>query len=84
MSKEPADAAEPFGDVKTPRPLFVIRGEASPNEIAVLVAVLQSAAAKHAPAPSVEPRSQWSAPHRGARTSLPSGPSGWRSSALPR
>ncbi|WP_157250560.1 acyl-CoA carboxylase subunit epsilon [Nonomuraea typhae] len=62
--------------------LRVVRGDATPEELAALVAVL--AARQAAPAP--EPRRQresWRNPARGMRTRLAPGKSAWRMSALP-
>jgi hypothetical protein len=64
-------------------PLFVVRGEASPEEVAALVAVFQGLAAARVEPPP-RPRSEWAAPHRRLRAALPSGPGGWRSSSMPR
>jgi len=66
------------------RPLLkVIRGDASPEEVAALVAVVAAlGSAPGEPAPRRTP--EWSAHHRKTRVSLPHGPGGWRSSALPR
>ncbi len=78
---QPADA-EPAGHP----PLFVIDGDATPEEVAALTAVLQglAAAATASSGGTKKPRSEWSAHHRKARPTLPSGPGGWRSSAMPR
>jgi hypothetical protein len=65
-------------------PLFVVNGDASPEEVAALVAVLRSVAAGSGAPPGRPPRSEWSAHHRKVRASLPSGPGGWRSSGAPR
>jgi hypothetical protein len=74
----------PTDDHPTPRPpLFAVKGDATPEEVAALVAVLQGIGAPSAP-PAAGPRSEWSAHHRKARPSLHSGPGGWRSSAMPR
>lgn len=62
--------------------LRVVNPDATPQEIAALVAVF-SAMGGEVPAPK-RPRSQWSAPERSARRTLPYGPGGWRSSAMPR
>ena len=76
-----SEEAEP---VETPRPpLFSIKGDATAEEVAALVAVLQGIAASAAP-PAAKPRSEWSAHHRKARPSLHAGPGGWRSSSMPR
>ena len=68
-------------DVATP--LFAVRGDATPEEVAALVAVLGGLAASTTPAPE-PPRSQWSAPHRRLRTPLAPSRDGWRTSTLPR
>jgi hypothetical protein len=64
-------------------PLFAISGDATPEEVAALVAVLQGIAASAAP-PAPRPRSQWASPARAVRPTLVSGPGGWRASGLPR
>ena len=62
--------------------LRVVKGDASPEEIAALVAVLGSLGD---PAPAPRKRApEWGAPHRQVRRSLPHGPGGWRSSGFPR
>jgi hypothetical protein len=64
------------------RRLVLVRGEATAEEVAALVAVLQARPpATHAPPPVV---AEWSAPHRKVRVTYPHGRGGWRSSALPR
>lgn len=69
---------------ETPRPpLFLVQGDATPEEVAALTVVLQGVAAASAEPPR-RPRPQWSAPHRAVRRPLDSGPGGWRASALPR
>jgi hypothetical protein len=70
--------------VETPRPvLFSVQGDATAEEVAALVAVLQGLAASAAPA-AEPPRSEWASPHRAVRASHASGPGGWRSSSMPR
>ncbi len=64
--------------------LFLVKGDASPEEVAALVAVLQATAAANPARPAQEPWPEWSAHHRKVRASYPSGPGGWRSSAMPR
>jgi len=72
------DAAE----APQPPVLRIVRGDATPEEVAALVAVLS---ALQAPEPAPKRRlSAWSAHHRKVRRTLPHGPGGWRSSALPR
>jgi len=64
-------------------PLVLIKGDATPEEIAAVVAVLQAASAGGvADAPA--PKSEWAAHHRKVRATHPHGPGGWRASALPR
>ncbi len=75
MSAEPEKAEQaPF--------LRVVRGDATPEEVAALVAVLGSLAPADPPAPRRTPA--WSAPHRQVRRTFPAGPGGWRASGLPR
>lgn len=64
--------------------LRVVKGDPSDEELAALVAVLQAAASVGTAAPARKPVSEWAAPHRKLRTTFPSGPSGWRASAMPR
>jgi hypothetical protein len=73
-------------------PLFVIKGDASAQEVAALVAVLHLVSATRAVDESARDRhgrvgSEWSAPRRlvrGPRTAPVAGPRGWRASGLPR
>jgi hypothetical protein len=76
---------EPDSEATTEQrpPLFAIKGDATPEEVAALVAVLQGIAASAAPPPA-KPRSEWSAHHRKARPTVHAGPGGWRSSSMPR
>ncbi|WP_243056941.1 acyl-CoA carboxylase subunit epsilon [Nocardioides sp. SR21] len=71
---QPSEQGKPF--------LRVVRGDATPEEVAALVAVLGSLR----PAEEAPPRrtAEWSAHHRKVRRTLPHGPGGWRSSGLPR
>jgi hypothetical protein len=66
--------------------LRVVRGDATPEEIAALVAVLLSRRADEAgaaPRPPGPGRSAWSDRSRQLRGPLSVGPGGWRRSALP-
>jgi hypothetical protein len=66
---------------------LVIRGEATDEEVAALVAVLQgltASASASAASPEPAPVSAWAAPERKVRVTFPHGPGGWRASALPR
>ncbi|GAA4606885.1 hypothetical protein GCM10023195_25470 [Actinoallomurus liliacearum] len=65
--------------------LQVVRGDATPEEIAALVAVL-TARARAASAVRTTPparRSAWADRSRQLRRPLPHGPGAWRTSALP-
>jgi hypothetical protein len=65
------------------RPLLrVVKGDATPEELAALVAVVASLESQGEPAP--RRTAEWSAHHRKMRRSLPHGSGGWRSSGLPR
>jgi hypothetical protein len=61
--------------------LRIVNPDATPEEIAALVAVFASMASGEAPARRVTP--EWSAHHRKVRSNHPHGPGGWRSSGLP-
>ena len=61
--------------------LRVVRGDATPEEIAALVAVIGSLGAPAEPEP--KPAPAWSSHHRKVRRTLPHGPGGWRNSGLP-
>jgi Acyl-CoA carboxylase epsilon subunit len=61
--------------------LRVVKGDATPDELAALVAVLASAGGSGKAPPQAAPA--WSAHHRKVRVTLPHGPAGWRNSALP-
>ena len=73
-------------------PVRLVRGAASPEELAALIAILATASDdgdpdqtdRHSPASGRYPRSQWSSPGRLVRLTPPHGPGGWRASALPR
>jgi hypothetical protein len=69
--------------VETPRPVFkIVRGDATPEEIAALVTVLASMSGGTEPT-KPEPSSTWADPARRMRTTLPHGPGAWRASGLP-
>jgi hypothetical protein len=79
---QPPDATHDERDSRRPI-LRVIKGDATPEEVAALVAVvaaLGSAAAE----PPRRRTPEWSAHHRKVRRTLSHGPGGWRSSGLPR
>ncbi|WP_206065145.1 acyl-CoA carboxylase subunit epsilon [Nocardioides sp. JQ2195] len=62
--------------------LKVVNPDATPEEIAALVAVFSSLGT--AEEPKKKRGSEWSALHRRVRVNHPHGPGGWRSSGLPR
>ena len=62
--------------------LRIVNADATPEEVAAIVAVFSALQTAPAPAPRRTP--EWSAHHRKVRRTLPHGPGGWRSSALPR
>jgi hypothetical protein len=66
----------------TPPALRIINADATPEEVAAIVAVFS--ALQTAP-PAAAPRRtpEWSAHHRKVRRTLLHGPGGWRSSSLP-
>lgn len=74
MSQSPADSGRPA--------LRIVNADATPEEIAAIVAVFAAAGSSGAPAPK-PPVPEWSAHHRKVRRTLPHGPGGWRSSSLP-
>ncbi len=63
--------------------LRVVNPDATPEEIAALVAVFAALGSDGAPAPKRR-TPEWSAPRRLHRTPQFPGPGGWRASALPR
>ncbi|PVG80658.1 hypothetical protein DDE18_21900 [Nocardioides gansuensis] len=63
--------------------LRVITPDATPEEVAALVAVFAAMGSGSAEPPRRR-TAEWSAHHRKLRTSLPPGPGGWRASGLPR
>jgi len=73
-------------DDESPRPpLISIKGDATPEEVAAVVAVFQglaAAAASQASAP--KRRSQWADPSRMHRRPVHPSPGGWWASGLPR
>ncbi|MGH3187611.1 MAG: acyl-CoA carboxylase subunit epsilon [Streptosporangiaceae bacterium] len=63
--------------------LRVVRGDATPEEVAALVAVLMARSAEAEAAPAASSRSAWSDRSRRLRGLLSPGPGAWRRSALP-
>lgn len=80
---ETAATTETARETPPQRPLLrIVNGDATPEEVAAIVAVFASMGT--AGPPEKRPTPEWSAHHRGVRRTLPHGPGGWRSSALPR
>ncbi|MCK9902722.1 hypothetical protein CC117_25055 [Parafrankia colletiae] len=71
-------ADRPEGPPARPH-LRLVRGDATPEEIAALVAVLTARAAAAPPVPRT--RSTWADPAHSVRGRLPSGPGAWARSA---
>lgn len=68
----------------TDKPLLrVVNPDATPEEVAALVAVV-SALGSAGGEPPKRPRPSWNHPARGVRTTHRSGEGGWRTSGLPR
>jgi Acyl-CoA carboxylase epsilon subunit len=65
-------------------PLVLIKGDATPEEVAAVVAVLQAAATSGGSPARRKPSSEWAANHRSQRVTLRHGPGAWRASGLPR
>ncbi|PUA82158.1 hypothetical protein C7S10_07730 [Nocardioides currus] len=63
--------------------LRVVNADATPEEIAALVAVFSALGSSSEPAPRRRTPA-WSAPARLVRRPVAHGPSGWRASGLPR
>ncbi|KRF27227.1 acyl-CoA carboxylase subunit epsilon [Phycicoccus sp. Soil802] len=64
-------------------PMRLVRGDATPEEVAAVMAVL-SAVAGPAPEPAPRHTSQWAARAPALRRTLSPGPGAWRASAWPR
>jgi len=81
---QPPGATDPEQNSReASRPVLrVIKGDATPEEVAALVAVVAALGGGAEPPRRRTP--EWSAHHRKVRRTLPHGPGGWRSSALPR
>ena len=63
--------------------LRVIRGDATPEEVAALLAVVTARAAAAVPEPGPRTTAAWSDRGRAVRAPLRPGPGAWRSSAWP-
>ena len=84
MSNDPsAQSADNASVAGQPTPIRLVRGQASPEEVAALVAVL-AATAGGGEDPAPRHRSVWASRDRLVRAPLAHGPGAWRASALPR
>jgi hypothetical protein len=63
--------------------LRVVNPDATPEEVAALVAVFSALGSASAPAPRRQ-RPSWNHPARSVRTTHRHGPGAWRASGLPR
>lgn len=61
--------------------LQILTPDATPEEVAALIAVLSSISTAE---PAGRPISEWSAHRRKLNPTYPHGPGGWRASGLPR
>ncbi len=77
MSETTTDLREPEVHM-----LRIVRGEASDEDLAALIAVLDTLADTAAAQPPA-PRSAWAHPAHRLRAPLHLGPGAWRTSALP-
>ncbi|MDP2773873.1 MAG: acyl-CoA carboxylase epsilon subunit [Nocardioides sp.] len=79
---EPKTPEDPLAGPETVPLLRVVNADATPEEIAALVAVFAALGADDGSAP--RPIPEWQSHHRKLRpTAHPHGPAGWRSSSLP-
>jgi hypothetical protein len=77
---------DPQGQEATGPRLRLVRGDASPEELAALVAILAihaSATDEDGPDPADRSGSRWSTRRRVFHSTYPHGPGGWRASAFP-
>jgi hypothetical protein len=65
-------------------PLRLVRGDATPEEVAALLALLSAASAGGDAKPAPRHTSQWGSRERGVRRPPQPGPGAWRASAWPR
>ena len=76
------DGTTDSGDTRRP-PLRLVRGDASAEELAALLAVLSAATAGGQDTPATRHTSQWASRERAVRRPLRPGPGAWRASAWP-
>ena len=78
---QPVEGSEESQEPQRPA-LRVVRGDATPEEVAALVAVLTATSGGGEPEPP-KPPSRWTSRPHGPRGPLYPGPGAWRASALP-
>ena len=78
----PEAAEVAAGTEATRSPAIEIVGDATPEQVAALVAVLSGIGGGEEPAPAST--SRWASRERLVRREVHPGPDGWRASALPR
>ena len=79
------ETTDPAGDPGPERPpLRLVRGDATPEEVAALLAVLSAAAGGDDPAPARRPVSRWASREGALRRPPAPGPGAWRASGWPR
>ncbi|RJS46601.1 acyl-CoA carboxylase subunit epsilon [Nocardioides cavernaquae] len=84
MASESGTNETPEAEAAPQQPLLkVVNANATPEEIAAIVAVFSAIGSGEA-APAKRPVSQWSANARKARVTRPHGLGGWKASSLPR
>lgn len=81
VSSPEAEGASPPAEDASPPVLRVVTPDASPEEVAALVAVFAAMGGGEPPAPRRRP--EWNAPARLVRQAPPAGPGAWRASGLP-
>jgi Acyl-CoA carboxylase epsilon subunit len=85
-SQDP-QAQDPQGQEAPGTPLRLVRGNASPEELAALVALLAAipalATGEDVLDPADRSASRWSTRRRVFHSTYPHGPGGWRASAFP-
>lgn len=75
-------ATESESPVPSAPVLRIINADATPEEVAAIVAVLSSLGGGEAP--KRRPRPEWNTPARMLRPALAPGPGAWRAGSLPR
>jgi hypothetical protein len=81
---EGTSGAQQSGDPGTDRPpLRLVRGDATAEEVAALLAVLSAAAGGEVD-PPLRPVSRWASRERALRRPTAPGPGAWRASGWPR